>query len=148
MTPSEAIYLRCDDATCGPSLIREEPPAPNQPSLQSPHTPPRTSDHNHRQQQPNGFQEEVGRAAGVEEGAAVLHPGRRICCVRHIWTRALHHQGALLRVLEEAEFQRGFHQEGGAQLSAATGKTPPCQGLVIVPGPNGSRNMVHGIFEV
>lgn len=70
----------------------------------------------------NGFQEEVGWAEGVTKGPAVLHPGWFICCIRDIWARASHHQGAFLRVVEEAQLQRGVHQEGGAQLSAATGK--------------------------
>ena len=70
----------------------------------------------------NGFQEEVGREEGVAQGPDILHPGRFICCVRDIWPRASHHQGAFLRVVEEAKLQRGVHQEGGAQLSAATGK--------------------------
>ncbi len=70
----------------------------------------------------NGFQEEVGWAEGVAQGPAVLHPGWCICRVWDVWARASHHQGAFLRVVEEAQLQRGVHQEGGAQLSAATGK--------------------------
>ena len=65
----------------------------------------------------NGFQEEVEWAEGAAKGAAVRHPGWFICCVRDIWAGASHHQGAVLRVVEEAQLQ-----EGGAQLSAATGK--------------------------
>lgn len=70
----------------------------------------------------DGVQEEVGREKRVKKGASVLHSGWFICCVRSIWARAFHHERAFLRVVEEAQLQRGLHQEGGAQLSAATGK--------------------------
>lgn len=67
-------------------------------------------------------QEEVGRETRAEKGPCVLHSGRCICCVRSIWARPSHHQRAVFRVVEEAQLQGGLYQEGGAQLSAATGK--------------------------
>lgn len=103
-----------EDATCGTSLNQEQPPLVCVAAVLA-----TSVDYIFNT---NGFQEEVGRAEGVKTGAAVLHPGWFICCIRDIWARTSHHQGAFLRVMEEAQLQRGVHQEGGTQLSAATGK--------------------------